>query len=85
VLLEQRLDLPVGLLRIDVVGADQIELLAAERIDDPGHKIIELLIRHGAGVEAVLAALLCFVERGVEQDAVILLENGETDCRLAEV
>ena len=74
-LLQQRLDLAVGLLGIDVVGADQIEFLAAQRLDDPGHEIVELLVRNRAGIEAVLAAFLRFVERRIEQHAVVLLEH----------
>ena len=75
VLFQQRLDFAIGLLRINVVRADEVEAFAAELIDDPGHEIVELLVRHGPGVEAVLAALLRLVQGRVEQQAVVLLEH----------
>src|SRR4029453_13508314 len=106
VLLQQRLHLAIGFLRVDVIGADHVSLfaawgvvysrttivtlrvdyigsyhvalLAAERADDPRHEIVELLVRHGAGVEAVLGALLGLVKRGIEQNAVVLLEDRQT-------
>src|SRR5882724_3709186 len=76
VLGEQRLNLAVGLLRIDVVRANEIEL-RAHVLDQPGHKIGELLVRHRARVEAVVAALLRFVERRVQEHTIVLLEHGQ--------
>jgi hypothetical protein len=75
VFLQQRLDFAVSLFGINVVGADQIEFLPAQGIDDPGHEIVELLVRNGPGIEAVLAAFLGFVQRRIKQHAVILFED----------
>ncbi len=65
----------VGGARIDVVGAGQhpaLHLAFAHQVIDRRDR---LLVRRGAGVEHVAAALLAFVLHRIEQDAVELLEH----------
>ncbi len=65
----------VGGARIDVVGAGQhpaLHLAFAHQVIDRRDR---LLVRRGAGVEHVAAALLAFVLHRIEQDAVQLLEH----------
>src|SRR2546425_1872683 len=63
--------------REHVVRAEQVELLVAAAL--LRHQVLgagdELLVRARAGVEDVLAALLAFVLHGVEEQAVVVLED----------
>ena len=70
---EQGLPLAVGLLGIDVVGADEI-VPGPELVDHPGCEVVELLVGYGAGVKAVVAAFLRLVEGRIQQDAVVVLK-----------
>ena len=74
-LLDQDLGDLGHLARIDVVRPDDEELLLAERLDDPGDEIRELLIGNGAGVDDVLRALEAFVIGRIEIQIVALLEH----------
>ena len=75
VLLDQDLRNLGHLARIDVVRADDEEFLLAQRLDDPGDEIRELLVRNGAGIDDVLGALESFVIGRIEIQIVALLEH----------
>ena len=65
----------VGGARIDVVGAGQHPALHTVLFHQVVDRRDRLLVRRGAGVEHVAAALLAFVLHRIEQDAVQLLEH----------
>ena len=69
----------VGGAREDVVGAEQVELLVPAAL--LRHQVLrggdELLVRGGARVEDGLRALLTFVLHGVEEQAFVVLEDGQ--------
>src|SRR2546422_857774 len=74
---QERAEDLVGGAREDVVRAQQVELLVRSAL--LRHQILgardELLVRRGARVEDVLAALLSFVLHRVEQQPVVVLED----------
>lgn len=74
----------VALLGIDVVGADQEELLA-ELLPPATARIHPvLLVGHGARVDDVLRAFAALVEGRVEIEVLALLEHRQHALRLAE-
>ena len=73
-LVEKLLAVVVLFLGVDVVRADQVELLA-ELLDQPGNELVLLLVGHGAGVDHVLRALAPLVEGRVPVEIVPLLED----------
>ena len=64
----------VGGLRINVVGAEQVELLLALR-EQVIHRGSGLLVHGFGGVENVLGHFFALVLHGVEEQAVVLLED----------
>ncbi len=60
---------------IDVVGADDEDLLLAQLVDHPRDVVAQLLVGHGAAVHHVLRALEAFVVRLVEQHRIAALEH----------
>src|ERR1700722_8291879 len=74
VFLDQYLRYLGHLARVDVVRADNEEFLLAQRLDDPGDEVRELLVRNGAGVDDVLGAFEPFIIGGIEIQIVTLFE-----------